>query len=78
MAKKKAKAASKGNEGGVNQSGLLKELQTIRALLMLTILKIGGTTEEIAAALGVSNQRISQMIPASKIKKLQIESDLDE
>jgi DNA-directed RNA polymerase specialized sigma subunit len=61
----------------VSQPELLKELQTIRALLMLTILKIEGTTEEIAAALDVSNQRISQMIPASKIKKLKIESDLD-
>lgn len=56
-----------------DQLKVMEELRDIRALLMLLVLKIGGTTEEVAAAMGVTNQRVSQMIPASKIKKLKLE-----
>src|SRR5215475_10349624 len=76
MAKRQKRGSAKSNSEApaLSLGPLLKELQTIRALLMLTILKIGGTTEEIAAALGVTNQRVSQMIPASEIRKLKFES----
>jgi len=67
MAKKK-KAVPPSQE--VLLQDVLKELQTIRALLLLMIVKIGGSSVEIAAALDLSKQRVSQLIPASKIAKL--------
>lgn len=58
---------------GDDQPRVIEELQDIKALLMLPVLRIGVRTEEVAAARGVSNQRVSQMIAASKIKKLTLE-----
>jgi hypothetical protein len=49
---------------------LRKELETIRQLLLLLAIKIGATTGEVGAALGVTQQRASQLIAAGKIKKL--------
>ncbi len=47
----------------------LKELHDIKRLLMVLILKSGGTPEELAYALEVHPSRISQMLPVRKIKK---------
>ena len=70
MAKKGKKKRDTGNDSAKQQAEILKELQAMRAMLMLLVLKVGGTTKELAAALDVTNQQISQMIPARKIKKL--------
>jgi len=51
-------------------AALQRELETIRQLLLLLAIKIGATTKEIGAALGVTQQRASQLIAAGKIKKL--------
>jgi len=74
MAKKKAVLKDQ-NEHAAALKNVLEELQTIRQLMLLMILKFGGTAGEIGAALGVTQQRVSQMIPASKIQKLDLAGD---
>ena len=56
-------------------AALRRELETIRQLLLLLAIKIGATTGEIGAALGVTQQRASQLIAAGKIKKLRFTPD---
>jgi len=48
----------------------LKELQAIKSLLIVLLIKLGGTPEEVALALGVHPSRISQIMPVRKIKRL--------
>ena len=45
-------------------------LEDIKKLLILLLLKLGSTSEEIALALGVDSSRVRQMIPARKIKRI--------
>ena len=59
-------------------AALRKELETIRQLLLLLAIKIGATTGEVGAALGVTQQRASQLIAAGKIKKLAFNSTGDD
>jgi hypothetical protein len=65
MAKKNVPA-----EGAQDSAAILKELEMIRQLLMLLVVKIGATTGEIGVAFGVTQQRASQLIAAGKIKKI--------
>lgn len=51
----------------------LKELESIRRLLMLLIFKIGGTQEEVAMALDVTQARVSQMLSTAGIKRAEVE-----
>jgi len=51
----------------------LEELQNIRKLLMLLLFKLGATQEEVSKALGVSQARVSQMLPTKKTKVAQVE-----
>lgn len=74
MAKKTSRERVDANGGG-NQALLPEELRSIKALLMVLALKIGASTNELGAALGVSGQRIRQMIPASEIKNLNLNVD---
>jgi hypothetical protein len=59
-------------KGSTSQAPVLEELRAIKALLMVLALKIGATTNEIGASLGVTGRRVRQMVPASEIKKLKI------
>lgn len=52
-----------------------KQLDDIRQLLLLLLVKIGSTSEEIGSALGIHQSRVRQLIPISKIKKLQTPFD---
>lgn len=61
------------SEGPGNQAETREELRAIKSLLMLLALKIGASTGELGAALGVTGARVRQMIRAGKIKKLKIE-----
>ena len=47
----------------------LKELHDVKRLIMVLLLKIGASPNELGYALGVHPSRISQMLPVSKIKK---------
>jgi len=49
-----------------------QELENIRKLLMLLLFKMGASGEEIGRALGVSQGRVSQMMPAKKIEPAEV------
>jgi DNA-directed RNA polymerase specialized sigma subunit len=47
-----------------------KELDSIKRLLVLLLLKIGATQEEVGAAIGLNQSNISRMFPEINIKKI--------
>lgn len=49
--------------GGSDPIGVLKELEDIKRLLMLALLRDGVSQGDIAKALGVSQPTISRMFP---------------
>jgi hypothetical protein len=69
---RKVKRQEGEEKGPTSQAPVLEELRAIKALLMVLALKIGATTNEIGASLGVTGRRVRQMVPASEIKKLKI------
>jgi len=50
------------------------ELEAIKKLLILLLVKLGSTSEEIGAALGVHHSRVRQLVPTSKVKKIAVTS----
>lgn len=48
----------------------LKELQTIKSLLVVLLFKLGASTEEVGSALGLGLRRVQQMYPLRKIRKI--------
>ena len=54
---------------------LLREAQNIKALLIVLLLKLGASSEEIGPALGVHPSRVRQMVPVSKIRKIKAVGD---
>ncbi|MBI3743383.1 MAG: winged helix-turn-helix transcriptional regulator [Chloroflexi bacterium] len=50
-------------EDASEESGILQELEDIKRLLILTLLREGASQAEIAKALGVSQPSISRMFP---------------
>jgi hypothetical protein len=47
-----------------------KELNDIKRLLVLLLLKLGSTSEEIALALQVDSSVVRRLIPARQVKKI--------
>ncbi len=47
----------------------LKELQSIKKLLILLLIKYGATSEEIGNAVGLDSSAIRKMFPMKKTKK---------
>lgn len=47
-----------------------QELEAIKRLLILLLLKLGSTSDEIGIALGVDDSRVRQLVPSRKIKKI--------
>ncbi|MFX0141480.1 MAG: hypothetical protein ACFFDN_48025 [Candidatus Hodarchaeota archaeon] len=47
------------------------ELDSIKRLLTLLLLKAGATQEEVAIALDVDQSAVSRMFPARKLKKFE-------
>ncbi len=47
-----------------------KELDEIKRLLILLLLKLGSSSEELGLALGVDSSLVRRMIPTRSIKKL--------
>ncbi len=50
-------------------SETLKEVQDLKRLVMVLLLKIGATPDDLGYALDVHPSRISQLLPVRKIKK---------
>jgi DNA-binding transcriptional regulator LsrR (DeoR family) len=53
-----------------NKDENLEELQTIRKLMILALLRTGMTQSEIGAALGVHRTQIGRMFPKGALSKI--------
>ena len=49
----------------------ITELESVKRLLMLLLLKLGATSEEIGAALGIDSSGIRKIFPIRSIKKIE-------
>jgi len=47
------------------------EIESVKRLLMLLLLKLGATSEEIGAALGINSSGIRKIFPIRSIKKIE-------
>lgn len=47
------------------------EIESVKKLLVLYLIKMGATSDEIGLALGVDSSAIRKMIPSREIKKFQ-------
>jgi len=52
-----------------------KQLEDIKRLLVLLLMKLGSPSEEIALALSVDSSAMRKLIPGRKIKKIVSERD---
>jgi hypothetical protein len=50
-----------------------KQLEDIKRLLMLLLLKLGAPSEEIALALQVDSSQVRRAIPTRRVKKVVME-----
>jgi DNA invertase Pin-like site-specific DNA recombinase len=62
--------AKKRQRGG--RAKTLEPAEAQNRLLVVLLLKLGASTNEVAIALGVSRRRVQQMIPVNKIAKLNL------
>jgi predicted XRE-type DNA-binding protein len=51
------------------KNGIEKELECIKKLMILWLMKAGATQDEIGAALGMDQSAVSRMLQGKKIKK---------
>lgn len=49
----------------------IAEIESVKRLLMLLLLKLGATSEEIGAALDMDSSGIRKMFPIRSIKKIE-------
>ena len=61
------------NKSNNSEEQSLKELRQIKGLLILLLIKLGATSEEIAQASGVGESTIRTMFPMRKIKKIPLD-----
>ncbi|PYJ66325.1 MAG: hypothetical protein DME76_17250 [Verrucomicrobia bacterium] len=55
---------------------MLREVESIKKLLLLLLVKLGADSDEIAMALGVDSSGVRKMISMRKVEKLRLgESD---
>lgn len=48
-----------------------KELDAIKRLLILLLVKLGATSQEIGAAINVHHSRVRQLVPTGKVKRIE-------
>jgi hypothetical protein len=48
----------------------VQDLEALKRLMVLLLLKLGSNSEEIGTALGVDASVVRRMVPSAKIKKL--------
>ncbi len=46
-----------------------QELEAVKRLLVVLLMKLGATSDEIGLALDVSGRRVRQMFPSGKVAK---------
>jgi hypothetical protein len=51
---------------------LLREVESIKQLLLLLLVKLGADSDEIAMALGVESSGVRKMISMRKVEKLRL------
>lgn len=56
-------------------SGADKQLEDIKRLFVLLLIKLGSSSEEIALALGVDSSAVRRLIPGRQVKKIVSERD---
>lgn len=49
---------------------IAKELESIKMLLVLLLVKLGSDSKEIAMALGIDSSSVRHLMPIRKIKKI--------
>jgi len=47
-----------------------KEIEAVKKLLILLLIKLGSDSKEIGGALGIDSSVIRRMVPSGKIKKI--------
>jgi hypothetical protein len=47
------------------------DMEAVKRLLMLLLLKLGSTSDEIAAALGVDSSVVRRTVPSRKVRKIE-------
>lgn len=50
----------------------VSDTESVKRLLILLLLKLGSTSQEIGAALGVDSSVVRKMLPVRSIKKIEI------
>jgi hypothetical protein len=53
-------------------NGAAKEIEAVKRLLILLLLKLGATSDEIGLALNLDSSRVRQLIPVSKVQKIEL------
>ena len=52
--------------------GVAKEIESVKRLLvLLLLLKLGATSEEIGTGLGVDSSAVRRMVPVKRVKRIQ-------
>jgi hypothetical protein len=68
MAKSRKKQAD--SDGGASMEEVRSELEHIRRLLIVLLLKLGSDSKEIGIALGIDSSTVRKMFPVSKIARI--------
>ena len=66
---RKPNKRSRGSAPKPGNDPLAKELDAIKRLLVLQLITSGVQSSTIATALGVSNSKVTRLVPARKAKK---------
>jgi predicted transcriptional regulator len=62
--------AERESEDGFDDTAIVEELFAVKRLLMLLLVKIGSSSEEIAEVLEVAPSAVRTAVPSRKVKKL--------
>lgn len=57
----------------MTQDEALKELESVKKLLIAVLVKLGSNSEEIGEILGVDSSRVRQLVQVKKIKRFKVE-----
>jgi hypothetical protein len=75
---KTTRRATQPSPVGLDESVLVREVEAVKRLLILLLVKCGSTSEEIASALGVDSSVVRKTVPSRSVKKLSIGSHREE